>query len=141
MEVAISDEERRLVALFEDETGAVVRDCVVDDEHDRLVYLVAAGDMPDAIGPGGEAVQRVEDRLDREIRLVEDADSAADFVANALAPAAVYNVTISENDDTVAYVEVAQADRGVAIGEGGKNIEAARTLAERHVGVDGIELV
>ncbi|WP_226011819.1 NusA-like transcription termination signal-binding factor [Halomicrobium salinisoli] len=140
MEVALSDEERRLVALFEDETGATVRDCVVDDEHDRLVYLVAAGDMPDAIGPGGEAVRRVEDRLDREIRLVEDADSAADFVANALAPAAVYNVTLSENGDTVAYVEVAQADRGVAIGVGGKNIEAARTLAERHFGVDGIEL-
>jgi N utilization substance protein A len=74
------------------------------------------------------------------VGLVEDADRAEDLVANALAPAAVYNVTISENEDTVAYAEVAQEDRGVAIGTDGRNIEAARALARRHFGVDDVEL-
>ena len=74
------------------------------------------------------------------IKLVEDAETAEVFVANALAPAAVYNVTISENDDRVAYVEVDDADRGAAIGDGGKNIDAARLLASRHFGVDDVEL-
>jgi N utilization substance protein A len=140
MTLTLSDEARRLLALYERETEATVRDCVVDDEHDRVLYLVAAGDMPEAIGPGGSHVQAVEERLGREVKLVEDADNAADFVANALAPAAVYNVTISENNDLVAYVEVAREDRGAAIGSGGRNIDAARLLAERHFDVDGIEL-
>ena len=74
------------------------------------------------------------------MKLVEDAPTPEDFVANALAPAAVYNVTISENDDTVAYAEVAQEDHGAAIGSGGKNIDAARALADRHFDIDGIEL-
>ena len=140
MRVELSDEARQLVALFEDEAGVTVRDCVVDEDHDQVVYLVKRGDMADAIGPGGQTVQRVEERLGRDVKLVEGAETAADFVANALAPAAVYNVTISENSDTVAYVEVAQEDRGAAIGRDGRNIDAARTLAKRHFDIDGIEL-
>ncbi|PSP95345.1 NusA-like transcription termination signal-binding factor [Halobacteriales archaeon QS_4_62_28] len=140
MAVELSDEARRLIALFEDEAGVTVRDCLVDDANDRVVYVVKAGQMADAIGPGGTVVDRVESKLGREIKLVEDAETASAFVANALTPAAVYNVTISENDDTVAYVEVAQDDRGVAIGADGKNIDAARQLAARHFDVDGIEL-
>jgi N utilization substance protein A len=124
--------------LFEDVTGAGGLDCLVYE--DRVVVLVARGDMGEAIGPGGAHVTEFEERLGREVKLVEDADSAADFVANALAPAAVYNVTISENGDTVAYVEVDEADTGVAIGADGRNIEAARDLAARHVDVDDIEL-
>ncbi|MFC6862801.1 NusA-like transcription termination signal-binding factor [Halomicroarcula sp. GCM10025817] len=140
MRVELSDEARQLVALFENEASITVRDCVVDEDHDQVVYLVKRGDMADAIGPGGQTVQRVEERLGRDVKLVEGAETAADFVANALAPAAVYNVTISENSDTVAYVEVAQEDRGAAIGRDGRNIDAARTLAKRHFDIDGIEL-
>ena len=140
MRVELSDEARRLVALFEDEAAVTVRDCVVDEDHDQVVYLVKRGQMADAIGPGGQTVERVEERLGREVKLVEAAETAEDFVAHALAPAAVYNVTVSENDDTVAYVEVAQEDRGAAIGREGRNIDAARQLAKRHFEIDGIEL-
>ncbi|GGM39459.1 NusA-like transcription termination signal-binding factor [Haloarcula argentinensis] len=140
MRVELSDEARRLVALFEDEAAVTVRDCIVDEDHDQVVYLVKRGEMADAIGPGGQTVESVEERLGREVKLVEAAETAEDFVANALAPAAVYNVTVSENDDTVAYVEVAQEDRGAAIGREGRNIDAARQLAKRHFEIDGIEL-
>jgi N utilization substance protein A len=96
--------------------------------------------MGQAIGPGGEHVQGVESKIGRDVVVVENADNAADFVANALAPAAVYNVTVSENDTTVAYAEVDSDDRGVAIGKDGRRIELARRLAERHFGIDDIEL-
>jgi N utilization substance protein A len=140
MTVRLSDEARQLVVLFEDETDATVRDCIVDETYDRVIFLIAAGEMGQAIGSGGEHVRAVEAELGREIKLVEDADRPEDFVANALAPAAVYNVTISENGDRLAYVEVAQEDRGAAIGKDGRNIDAARQLAKRHHDIDGIEL-
>jgi N utilization substance protein A len=140
MTVTLSDEARQLIPVIEDETGATVRDCVIDETYDRLLVLVKAGEMPKAIGPGGQTVEAVQDKLDREIKFVEDGPTAADVIASALAPAAVYNVTISENDTTVAYVEVDQQDRGIAIGTGGKNIDAARTLAHRHFDIDDVEL-
>lgn len=140
MVVTLSDEARRYIALFEDETDVTARDCIVDDEFDRVVLVVPAGEMGRAIGPGGNRVERVEEQVGRDVELVEDADTAAAFVANALAPAAVYNVTMSENDTTVAYAEVDSDDRGVAIGRDGRNIELARRLARRHFDVDDVEL-
>jgi len=140
MTIRLSDEARQLAALFEGETEAAVRDCVVDEEHGRVLLLIKPGEMAKAIGPAGEHVSRVEERIGKPIKLVEDAETAEAFVANALAPAAVYNVTISENSDRVAYVEVDDADRGAAIGDGGKNIDAARLLAKRHFEVDDVEL-
>jgi N utilization substance protein A len=140
MRVTLSDTARRLLALFEDETGVAARDCLVDETFDRLVFVVPAGEMATAIGPGGRTVRGVEERVGRTVELVEDADTAAGFVANALAPAAVYNVTVSENDTTVAYAEVASEDRGVAIGRDGKTIERARELADRHFDVDDVQL-
>ena len=139
MRVTLSGEELRLVGLFEDVTGANAYDCLVED--DRVVFLVATGQMGQAIGTGGENVARLERRLDRDVRLVEDAATPEEFVANALTPAAVYNVTVSESETgTTAYAEVPDGDRGAAIGSGGRNIEAARRLADRHYDIDEIEL-
>ncbi|MFC6716289.1 NusA-like transcription termination signal-binding factor [Natrialbaceae archaeon GCM10025810] len=164
MGVTLDDDARRYLALFEDVTGATGTDCLIgpatgggdrgaddgskppesdgdDGPEDRLVIVVSSDQMAEAIGPGGRTVKRFEERVDAPVRLVEDADDPASFVANAFAPAAVYNVTISENDDTVAYVEVAEEDRGVAIGTDGRTIEAARTLAERHFAIDDVQLI
>ncbi len=140
MAITLSDKARSYIALFEDVTGATARDCVIDEDEERVVFVVAAGEMAMAIGPDGRTVERVEEQLGMTVELVEDAPTAAGFVANALAPAAVYNVTMSENDDTVAYVEVDEADTGVAIGRDGRNIEQARQLAKRHFDVDDIQL-
>jgi len=140
MTITLSDEARQLAALFETETEATVKDCLVDEEFDRVIVLIKTGEMGKAIGSGGEHVRQVEEQIGKPIKLVEDAPTAEDFVASALAPAAVYNVTISENDDRLAYVEVADEDRGAAIGSDGRNIDAARQLAARHYDIDDIEL-
>ena len=141
MGITLTDRERRFIALVESESGAAVRDCVVEDDG-RLLFVVAPDDMADAIGPDGRTVRGLEERLDREIRLVADAERAEDFVANALAPAAVYGVAIEEDEDgrTVATADVDPEDRGAAIGAGGRNVEAARRLAERHFDVDDVRI-
>ena len=140
MTVTLSDRARQYIALFEDEAGVTIRDCVVDEEYDRVLFVVKAGEMAAAIGPSGRTVEKMETELGTDIELIEDADTAEAFVANALAPAAVYNVTISENDDRIAYAEVDHDDTGVAIGSNGKNIDAARQLAARHFEIDDVQL-
>jgi N utilization substance protein A len=140
MRVTLSDRDRRFITRFEDETGATARDCLVYDDQDRVVFLVAAGEMAQAVGPGGRNVQRVEEALGRTVELVEDADTPEAFVASVLAPAAVQHVTISEQGDRVAYAEVPDADRGAAIGRDGRNIETARRLAQRHYDLDDVQL-
>ena len=138
MKVTLSDEARRYIGLFDEETDVSPTDCLV--ESDRVVFLIPAGEMADAIGPEGRIVQRVEEKIGRRIELLEDADTPEAFVENVLAPAVVRGVTISEQGDRVAYVEVVDADRGVAIGSDGEHIKTARRLARRQFDVDDIQL-
>lgn len=136
----LSDDALRYIAVFEDVTDAPAIDCVIDEDAGRLVFVVTAGEIGKAIGPGGRTVRRLEERLGKDVDLVEDADTPEAFVANALSPAAVYHVTISENRTTVAYAEVDHEDTGVAIGSEGRNIETARLLAKRHFDIDDVQL-
>lgn len=141
MTVTLTDQARRYIALFEDLTGARARDCVVDEEEGRVLFVVAVGMMSQAIGPDGRTVARVEDRIGKPVELVEDADTPEAFVANALMPAAVYGVEVREEEGRrVAVAEVDPADKGAAIGSGGRNVNAARVLAARHYGIDDIRI-
>ncbi len=140
MAVTLSDEARRYIALFDDEIDVPAVDCVVDESHDRIIFVVPPGTMGQAIGPGGDHVRAIETKIGRDVVVIEDADAPGDFVANALAPAAVYNVTVRETDTTVAYAEVDSEDLGVAIGKDGRRIQLARRLASRHFDIDDIEL-
>lgn len=137
----LSDEARQHLRLFEEKAGVGPKDCIVDEEFDRVILLVSPRDMADAIGPGGKTVRDVEELIGKDIKIVADAKTAEDFVANALAPAAVYDVTIeTEDDQSVAYVDVDEQDIGAAIGTDGRNIEAARMLARRHFDIDSISV-
>lgn len=139
MKVTLTDEALQYMSLFEEETDAAVRDCLIED--DRIVFLVASGEMSQAIGPGGQHVKTVEKQINRDVDVVETANTPKAFIENVLAPAAVRGVTISEQgEEVVAYVEVAQADRGIAIGTDGRTINTARRLAQRHVDIDDIQL-
>jgi N utilization substance protein A len=140
--VTLGDRERRLVALFEDRTEATVRDCLVYEDRDEaeVVFLVAAGEMGQAIGPNGRRVRAVEAALDRSVRVVEDAPTPEAFVANVLAPAVVRNVTVSEQGNRVAYVEVDPDDRGAAIGRDGRTLATARDLVRRHHDIGDVVL-
>jgi N utilization substance protein A len=136
----LSEAARRQMIEFAEITGVKPRDCVIQAAHDLVVFLVPAGEVATAIGADGAQVAALEAELGQAVKLVEDATDPATFVANALAPAEVRNVTISEINSTVAYVEVDHADTGAAIGTDGQNIEAARALAARQFDIADIEL-
>lgn len=138
MRVELTDEARQYASRFADVTGVTPVDCLVREDGDRLVVVVPQGQKGEAVGPAGATVSRAEELLSTEIDVVEHAETAAAFVANALAPAAVRSVTVSSQG--VAFAEVRPADRGVAIGENGRTIEIARELVARHHDVGDVEL-
>ena len=53
MSIKFSANEIRYIALFENMTGAMVKDCIIDDEHGKVTFVVKNGDMGLAIGKKG----------------------------------------------------------------------------------------
>ena len=139
MEVKLTTEGIRYIALFESLTGAIARDCIVDEENDRIIFVVKNGDMGLAIGKNGNNINRVKKSIGKHIEIVEYSDDLNEFVANALQPVAVKKVQIVSKDyKRLAYVEVMSKDKGLAIGKNGRNIQKAKVLAQRHYGLEDV---
>ncbi len=139
-DIKLNIEEIKLMALFGDITGAEVKDCIVDPNGERIIFVVGLGNLGLAIGRRGATIKRARTILKRDIDVVEDAETPEGFVRNSLAPAKVSTVNIKEQSKgrRVAVVTVKTENRGRVIGRNGRNIERARILAKRHHGIDAI---
>ena len=138
-EVKLTTEGIRYIALFESLTGAIARDCYVDGENDRVIFVVKKGDMGLAIGKNGNNINRVKKSIGKHIEIVEYSDEVDEFVANALQPVFVKKVKVVVKENRkLAYVEVMSKDRGIAIGKNGRNIQKAKVLAQRHYGLEDV---
>jgi len=138
-EIKLSTEGLRYIALFEELTKATVKDCIIDDG--RIIYVIKAGDMGAAIGRNGDHINRVKKAVDKHIDLVEYSDEPVAFIKNAFSPVTVRTVNIVDrNNKRLAYVEVSNKDKGLAIGRNGKNIEKVKLVAKRHHDIDDVIL-
>jgi N utilization substance protein A len=137
--IRLDAEELRYMALFENITGAIVKDCIDDVENNRLIFVVKSGDMGLAIGRGGENINRMKMAVDKHIELIEDSENPVYFIKNAFYPISIQNVNIIQRGDKhIAYVDIRANDKGLAIGRGGKNIEKVKKLSLRHHNIEDI---
>ena len=138
-EIRLTAESIQYIALFENMTRANILDCIPEEE--RLVYVVKQGDMGLAIGKNGENINRVKKTLDKPIELVEYSEDPVTFLKNAFGPVSVSSVNIiNKNGKRLAYVEVPNKEKGLAIGRNGKNIEKVKMLARRHHNIEDVIL-
>jgi len=138
-EIRLTAESIQYIALFENMTRAKILDCIPEEE--RLVYVVKQGDMGLAIGKNGENINRVKKTLDKPIELVEYSEDPVIFIKNAFGPVSVSSVNLTtKNGKRLAYVEVPNKEKGLAIGRNGKNIEKVKMLARRHHTIEDVVL-
>ena len=140
MTVKLSTNEIRYIALFESMTGAMVKDCLVDDENGKLTFLVKKGDMGLAIGKRGSTVAKVQKTVDKGVEVIEHSDDPVEFITNLMAPAKIRSIRIlqKENGEKIATLETDSKNKRTAIGKAGQNIEKARLLAKRQHNINNI---
>lgn len=139
-QIKITPEEFRYMALLNELTGAVVKDCIIDEENNRVIFLVNPEDVGKAIGPRGFFAQRLRRLLNKNIEVVGYGSSIEEQVRYALAPARVKEVKLATRPDgsRVLYVAVEPSDKGIAIGRNGKNVQRARLILKRHFNIDSV---
>ncbi len=139
-EIKLTAEEMRYIALFQDLTRASVKDCIIDENENRIIFLVKPGDMGLAIGKNGINIKRLKRLLGRNIEVVEWADNIEQLAKNALAPARVLNVKVltTPSGKKKVLVTVDPQDKGVAIGKAGRNVARARMILKRYFEIDSV---
>jgi N utilization substance protein A len=140
--IKITSVEMRYIALFENITGATVKDCIVDEEANQIIYVVKEGNVGIAIGKGGKNIRLLERMTGKKHDIIEHSENPSQFIKNALKPAQVKEIRITERPDgkTMAVVSVNPKDKGVAIGKNGKNAERIRFLAKRYFQIQNVSI-
>jgi N utilization substance protein A len=135
----LGPEELRYIALFQSITGTTVLDCIVDEDFNRIIYIVRPEDMGRAIGRKGINVKKLSDLLKKNIEIVEHSDNLENMVKNVFREARVVSVNLVERaGQKTLYVRVPDTDKGKAIGREGKNLKRARLILKRFFDVDKI---
>jgi N utilization substance protein A len=141
--IRLTSNEMRYIALFENLTGEMANDCIIDDKRDRIILIVKPGNAGRAIGKHGSRIKMMRHMIKKNIEVVESAETPIEFIKNSFAPANVKEVRITERLDNkkIAVVTIDQRDKGIAIGKNGKTAERTRLLAKRYFGIDNVVIV
>ena len=137
--VKLTPEELRYMALLHELTGVHVIDCIIDDEFNRIIFIVSPHEISQAIGPRGIHIQKLRKIIGRNIEVVGYSDKLEEMARYALIPARVRDVrVVQRGGKKTIYVSVDPSDKGIAIGKNGKNVARARLLLKRYFGVDNV---
>ena len=141
--IKLKYEELSLMSLFQSISGAMARDCVIDDKMDRVIFIVNKGEMGLAIGKSGQSIKNVQNAIGKMVELVEYSDDPREFISNALDPKLVADIRLSEKVDgtKIATVLVDQRKKGAIVGRNGRNAEKARLLAKRYFEIENIHII
>ena len=120
----------------------MVKDCIIDDDNNKVTFVVKQGDMGLAIGKRGSTVSKVQKAVDRGVEIIELNEDPVQFIRNILSPAELQSVKISarKNGEKIATVATDNTNKRIAIGKNGINIERAKLLANRLHNIDNIIL-
>ncbi len=138
--IKLTSDELRLMSLFQNITGAVARDCVVDEKMDRVIFVVNKGQMGLAIGKGGATIRQLQGIVTKKVELVEYSDNEDEFLKNILNSNMINEIKINKRIDGTkqAIVVVDSKKKGVVVGKEGRNAEKARLLAKRYFHISNV---
>ncbi|NYT05679.1 MAG: NusA-like transcription termination signal-binding factor [Methanomicrobiales archaeon] len=135
MHRTIGFKERRYIEELRILTKSIALDCIIDDQYDRVIYVIKRGDMGIAIGKKGDNIKKMQKVLGKRIEMVEEAQNLDEFIRNIFKPVEIAEV-VRDDEQRYNIVIKKKNDLGIAIGKGGANIEKARILCKRFFGIE-----
>ena len=135
--IKLSTEQMRLMSLFQNVTGATAKDCIEEENQNRIIFIVSTGKMGLAIGKGGMHIKSLQNMIKKSVELVEFDEDPAKFLSNLLNPKLVMDVKMTSRSDGAkqAVVTVDPQKKGIVVGREGRNAQKARMLAKRYFGI------
>ena len=152
--VKIDRKAMELMSLFNNISGAIIKDCLIfkspdymednRQSNDVIIFLVKKEDVGKAIGKAGEHVKDLMAKLQKKIDVIpfsDDLNQFINFILNTSKNSIqVQNIEVkaNKNDKKTVIISVNPQDRGKAIGKDGSMIKKIKTLVIRHYDIDNV---
>lgn len=130
--VKLSQTEMQYITIFQGIVNVTINDCVVDEEENKVVFVVSEGQAGLAIGKRGTNINKLKEMIAKDVEIIEHSSDLTKFIRNCFLPIIIKDVTVLERKNGKAVtVEVDNKDKGRAIGRSGKNINKVKMLVLR----------
>jgi N utilization substance protein A len=123
----------KLIKLFEDVTRARVKDCFNNKE--KLVFVVQEGELMKALGKDRLNIKKFEEKLNRNIKIVEFNPDMLIFIKNLMYPLRI--LEMSNDDGTVTIKGADTKTKGLMIGARAQNLRNYEEITRKYF--DGLK--
>ncbi len=138
MSTVYDQQQIELRALFEQKTGATVRD-LFTDKNEKLTIVIEAGDMGKALGKGKSHLFTLQEQLGRKIRLVEYIDDRIEMIKRFIAPLQI--VSVEDQGEIVVLHGPDLRTNGLLIGKQARNLRNLEWMVQKFHPVKEIKVV
>lgn len=138
--IRLTADEMRYIALFESITGATAKDCLIDNDQNKIIFVTKENEAGLAVGKDGAKVKVLKRVTGRNIEIIEYAGDIQTFIKSAFVPARIKEIRISPKLDgtKIVVINVDEKDKGLAIGRRGERAERIRQLAKKYYNISNI---
>jgi len=146
--IKIDRESMELISLFNNISGAIIKDCLVfkspENSSEVIIFLVKKQDVGKAIGKAGEHVKDLMAKLQKKIDVIPFSDDIDEFIQLILNTTKnsikVQSIEVKESKigKKTVIISVRPQDRGKAIGKDGSMIKKIKVLVIRHFEVNNV---
>ena len=131
MQITLNTETIRLITLFENVTGAGVKDCLIDNDNKTVYFVIQEGEVGKAIGKNGSTVKKTENLIKKNVKIFEFSDDIEKFVKNLIPQINLIKLK-TENGKNEVDIWVNKKDKAMIIGRDRKNLKVYKELLQRN---------
>jgi N utilization substance protein A len=118
----------KLMKLFEDVTRSRLKDCFYNKE--KLVFVVQEGELMRALGKDRANLKKLEEKLNKSIKIVEFNPDLLIFIKNLMYPLRI--LEIREEDGIVTIKGPDTKTKGLMIGARAQNLRNYEELTKKY---------
>ena len=127
----------KYMSMFEALTQTKLKDCIVGEE--KIIFIVEENQIGKAIGKKGINVKKIENMLNKKIKISEFNSNVLQFIQNFIYP--LKPKDIKEENKIVTIIGPDTKTKGLLIGRDAKNLNNLKSIVKRYFDVEDIKVV
>ena len=140
-EDVITMEELKYLSIFQEFTDAMAYRCIIDEDGNRLIFLVDSADVGKAIGRNGKKVRMLSEIFKKNVEVVAYSEDLEQMIRNLFPGVKILSIDVqNRGDEKSVVVKVAEEDKARAIGREGKNVKRARLVLKKLFNVTRLQI-
>jgi N utilization substance protein A len=136
MKIKYTKELLDLMGFFSALTGARLKDVFEVDE--MLYFVVEPGQIGKAVGKNAVNVKKLQQKLNKKIKIIEFNHDLVKFVANVIFPFKVDSITFDE--EVVLLKSQDRQTKGLLIGRNAKNLKIMTNVVKRYFQINEVKI-